>query len=58
MAGSTLSTREKAHTMKHDHQLTYIDLHPQSIKPRRDWLAAIACVAIFAAIGVMLAWRG
>lgn len=40
------------------HQLNYIDLHPQSIKPRRDWRAAIACVAIFAAIGVMLAWRG
>lgn len=45
--------------MKHNHQLTYIDLHPQSIeRPRREWPWAVACVIVFAAIGVMLAWRG
>lgn len=44
--------------MKHDHKLTYIDLHPQAIERRREWPWALACVVIFATIGVLLAWRG
>lgn len=45
------------------HTLRYIDLHPQPVKPRRtrpdsQWPWAIGCVIIFAAIGIMLAWRG
>jgi hypothetical protein len=41
------------------HRLHYIDMHPQPIKPEpRQWPAALAAAAVFAAIGVMLAWRG
>lgn len=43
--------------MKHDHKLTYIDLHPQATEPEpRQWPAALACVVLFAAIGAMLAY--
>lgn len=44
--------------MKHNHQLTYIDMHPQSLQPRRQWRHMLAALAIFAAIGILLAWRG
>ena len=28
--------------MKHDHKLTYIDMHPEPIKqPRSEWLCAL-----------------
>lgn len=41
------------------HQLTYIDLHPQPVRESsREWLWAVATVAVFALIGVLLAWRG
>jgi hypothetical protein len=40
------------------HQLTYIDMHPQPVTPKRDWLWAVATVVVFALIGVLLAWRG
>lgn len=41
------------------HTLRYIDLHPQPVKTARaEWPWAIGCVIIFAAIGVLLAWRG
>ena len=41
------------------HQLTYIDMHPQAIeKPRAEWPWALAALAVFAAIGILLAWRG
>jgi len=40
------------------HSLTYIDMHPEAIKPARTWPHALACLAVFALIGVMLAWRG
>ena len=40
------------------HQLTYIDMHPQAIKPTREWPWAVATVVVFALIGVLLAWRG
>ena len=36
--------------MKHDHQLTYIDLHPQRITPRRQWLQDICAALIFAGL--------
>ena len=36
--------------MKHDHTLTYIDLHPQPIKPRREWLQDICAALLFAAL--------
>lgn len=43
--------------MKHDHKLTYIQLHPQALKPARaEWPYALACVVLFAAIGAMLAY--
>ena len=35
--------------MKHDHKLTYIDLHPQPIKPRREWLHALLFAALIGA---------
>ena len=35
--------------MRHDHKLTYIDLHPQPIKPRREWLQDICAALTFAA---------
>lgn len=40
------------------HQLTYIDMHPDAIKPERTPWAAVAAIAAFAAIGLLLAWRG
>ena len=41
------------------HELKYLDLHPQALeKPRAEWPYAIATLAIFALIGVLLAWRG
>jgi len=40
------------------HQLTYIDMYPQAIKPTREWPWAVATVVVFALIGVLLAWRG
>lgn len=41
------------------HSLTYIDLHPQALeKPKSEWPWAIAALAVFALIGVLLAWRG
>ena len=36
--------------MKHDHQLTYSDLHPQPIKPRREWLQDICAALTFAGL--------
>lgn len=41
------------------HSLTYIDMHPAPVKrePSTAW-DVLACVAVFALIGVMLAWRG
>lgn len=48
----------KGKTMK-THELKYLDLHPQPLeKPKADWPWAIATLAIFALIGVLLAWRG
>lgn len=41
------------------HQLTYIDLHPEPVTPEPATIwHVLACVAVFALIGVMLAWRG
>jgi hypothetical protein len=40
------------------HQLTYIDMHPQPVTHKRDWPWVVATVAVFALIGVLLAWRG
>lgn len=43
------------------HQLTYIDMHPQPIEHVRPWVAYLvfgATLAVFALIGVLLAWRG
>ena len=37
--------------MKHDHKLTYIDLHPQAIKPpRSEWLPEFCAALIFAGL--------
>ena len=41
-----------------DHKLTYVDIHPEAIKPEKEWPYKIATVVVFAAIGVLLAWRG
>ena len=35
--------------MRHDHKLTYIDLHPQPIKPRREWPHALLFAALIGA---------
>jgi hypothetical protein len=40
------------------HQLTYIDMYPQPVTRGREWPWAVATVAVFALIGVLLAWRG
>ena len=43
------------------HSLHYIDIHPQPVKHTSHWpdiALAIVCLAIFALIGVLLAWRG
>ena len=41
------------------HNLHYIDLYPQALeKPRAEWPRALAALAVFAFIGVLLAWRG
>lgn len=41
------------------HSLTYIDMHPQPIEREpRQTLWVIATLAVFAGIGVLLAWRG
>ena len=34
--------------MKHDHQLTYIDMHPQAVQPRRQWLQDVCAALTFA----------
>lgn len=36
--------------MKHDHKLTYIQLHPQAITPRRQWLQDTCAALIFAGL--------
>jgi len=41
-----------------DHKLTYVDMHPEAIKPVKEWHYQIAAVVVFAAIGVLMAWRG
>ena len=35
--------------MRHDHKLTYIDLHPQPVKPRREWPYALLFAALIGA---------
>lgn len=41
------------------HSLTYIDMHPEPVKPEPSgFWHVLVCLAIFALIGVMLAWRG
>lgn len=43
------------------HSLTYVDLHPEPVKPASRWpdiAWAVVCLAVFALIGVLLAWRG
>lgn len=34
--------------MNHDHQLTYIDMHPEPIKPRASLLQDVCAAIIFA----------
>ena len=36
--------------MNHDHKLTYIDLHPQSITPRKTSFSDVCAALIFAAL--------
>ena len=35
--------------MKHDHKLTYIDMHPQPIKRERQWPHALLFAALIGA---------
>ena len=36
--------------MKHDHKLTYIDLHPQAIETRKTTLSDVCAAVIFAGL--------
>lgn len=36
--------------MKHDHKLTYIDLHPQAIEPRKTTFSDVCAAIIFAGL--------
>lgn len=36
--------------MKHDHKLTYIDLRPQSITPRKTTFSDVCAALIFAGL--------
>lgn len=36
--------------MRHDHKLTYIDLHPQSIEPRKTTFSDVCAAVIFAGL--------
>jgi len=46
MVPPRLTTRSKP--MKHDHKLTYLDMHPQPIKPRCEWPHALLFAALIA----------
>lgn len=36
--------------MKHDHKLTYIDMYPQPIKPRKTTLSDVCAALTFAGL--------
>lgn len=36
--------------MKHDHKLTYINLHPQAIEPRKTAVSDVCAAVIFAGL--------
>ena len=36
--------------MQHDHKLTYIDMHPQPVKPRKTTFSDVCAAIIFAGL--------